>query len=44
LHISPVGPTHRQTDTQSTCRTTSVAIVHIYALHAGDADEKCTGI
>jgi len=35
---------HIDRQTHSPCRTTSVAIVHIYALHAGDADEKRTGI
>jgi len=34
---SPVFPTHRQTDTQTTLRATSVAIGRIYALRAGDA-------
>jgi len=34
LHSSAASPTHRQTDTETTLRTTSVVIGRISALHA----------
>ena len=40
LHSSPLCPTHRQTDTQTTLCLTSVAIGRIYAPRVGDAAYK----